>query len=82
MRRASVPRKAKAAPEGLRPEYRFDHDTARPNRFSSLLHGDRVAVVLDPDVAAVFHSSESVNALLRSVITALPESTRATAAGE
>jgi len=31
-----------------------------------------VAVVLDPDVAAVFQSSEEVNRLLRSVITALP----------
>ena len=31
-----------------------------------------VAVVLDPDVAAVFESSEQVNKLLRSVIMALP----------
>ncbi len=31
-----------------------------------------IAVVLEPDVAAVFKSSESVNALLRSVIAALP----------
>jgi hypothetical protein len=31
-----------------------------------------VAIVLDPDVAAVFRSPESVNTLLRSVINALP----------
>jgi hypothetical protein len=31
-----------------------------------------IAVVLDPDVAAVFKSSESVKTLLRSVIAALP----------
>jgi hypothetical protein len=33
-----------------------------------------VAVVLEPDVAAIFKSSEAVNALLRSVIAAMPES--------
>jgi hypothetical protein len=31
-----------------------------------------IAVVLEADVAAVFKSSESVNALLRSVIAAFP----------
>ena len=31
-----------------------------------------IAVVLDPDVAMVFKSSEAVNILLRSVISALP----------
>jgi hypothetical protein len=30
-------------------------------------------VVLEPDVAAVFPTSESVNTLLRSIISALPE---------
>lgn len=32
-----------------------------------------VAVILEPDVAAVFKSSEAVNAILRSVIAAVPE---------
>jgi len=36
--------------------------------------GGHVAVVLDPDVASVFNTSESVNALLRSVIAAVPTS--------
>jgi hypothetical protein len=36
-----------------------------------------VAVVLDPDVASVFGSSESVNSLLRSVINALPKHAKA-----
>jgi hypothetical protein len=35
-----------------------------------------VAVVLEPDVAQVFDSSESVNQLLRSVISALPQRER------
>ena len=32
-----------------------------------------LAVVLDPDVASVFQTSESVNSLLRSVIAAMPK---------
>jgi hypothetical protein len=35
-----------------------------------------VAVVLEPDVAKVFDSSDSVNRLLRSVISALPQRAR------
>jgi hypothetical protein len=31
-----------------------------------------VAVVLEPDVAKIFRSSEVVNALLRSIIAAMP----------
>jgi hypothetical protein len=37
------------------------------------MKGKTVAVVLDPDVASVFQSSESVNILLRSVISVLPQ---------
>ena len=57
----------------MRREYRFDYRKARPNRFASLMKDRTVAVVLDPDVAAVFQSSESVNSLLRSLISALPQ---------
>jgi len=41
------------------------------------MKGGAVAVVLDPDVASVFQSSDSVNSFLRSVITALPKQSRA-----
>ncbi len=61
----------------MRREYRFDYRKSRSNRFASLMKGGRVAVVLDPDVASVFRSPESVNSLLRSVITALPKQTKA-----
>lgn len=60
----------------MRPEYRFDYRQARPNRFAAILKGRTTAVVLDPDVASVFESSESVNRLLRSVIAALPPSVK------
>lgn len=63
--------------EEIRREYRFDYRKSRPNRFASLMKQGTVAVVLDPDVASVFRSPESVNSLLRSVITALPKETKA-----
>jgi len=56
----------------MRAEYHFDYRKARPNRFAALMKGSTVAVVLDPDVASVFQTSEAVNSLLRSVIAALP----------
>lgn len=53
-------------------EYRFDYSKAKPNPYAARLGRDTVTVVLDPDVAAVFSSSESVNTFLRSVIAVLP----------
>jgi hypothetical protein len=55
-------------------EYRFDYRRAKPNRFAEKMAEGVVVVILEPDVAAVFKSSEAVNALLRSVIAAMPES--------
>jgi hypothetical protein len=59
----------------MRAEYRFDYSNAKPNPSAARLGKDTVTIVLDPDVAAVFTSSESVNELLRSVIAALPRRT-------
>ena len=59
----------------MRREYRFDYRKARANRFAEKLRGGTVAVVLDREVASVFRSSDSVNALLRSVIAAMPQRT-------
>ena len=56
----------------MRAEYDFDYAQARPNRFAGVLRDARVTVVLEPDVARVFANAEAVNALLRSVIAALP----------
>ena len=58
----------------MRKEYRFDYSLAKPNRFAEKMSEGVVAVVLEPDVAAIFKSSEAVNDLLRSVIAAMPES--------
>ena len=44
---------------------------AMPNRFAARLSEETIVVVLDPDVAAVFYTSEAVNQALRVFITAL-----------
>jgi hypothetical protein len=58
----------------MRKEYRFDYSRAKPNRFRENMPEGVVAVVLEPDVAAIFKPSEAVNTLLRSLIAAMPES--------
>jgi hypothetical protein len=58
----------------MRREYQFDYSQAKSNRFAARFKGNVVAVVLQPDVAEVFDDSESVNRLLRSVISAIPNS--------
>ena len=73
MKKTSKPRDRRPVPDDLRTEYHFDYRKARPNRFAPLMKGSVVAVVLDPDVASVFQTSEAVNSLLRSVISALPQ---------
>jgi hypothetical protein len=75
MKKTSSNRRPK--PDEMRREYRFDYRKSHPNRFASLINGRAVAIVLDPDVASVFGSSESVNSLLRSVINALPKVAKA-----
>jgi hypothetical protein len=57
----------------MRAEYDFDYASSQPNRFAAEFGASSVAVVLDPDVASIFSSSETVNRLLRSVIAAMPE---------
>jgi hypothetical protein len=52
----------------VRPEYQFDYSQAKPNRFASRMSRPVIAVVLEPDIAAVFDSSAKVNAQLRSAI--------------
>jgi hypothetical protein len=73
MRKISPSKKHPTPRDTLRKEYRFDYRRAKPNRFAEKMSKGVVAVILEPDVAAVFRSSQAVNALLRSVIAALPE---------
>ncbi len=74
--RATSSRQSAKRADDLRPHYDFDYTKSRPNRFASKMVDGTVAVVLDPDVASVFRSSEAVNTLLRSVISAMPQDQR------
>ena len=63
----------KSGDDDLLPEYRFDYGKSRPNRFAARPKLGRVRpVVLEADVAEVFHSSDDVNAFLRSAIKTMP----------
>ena len=62
-----------AASDEMRSEYRFDYSKGRPNRFAGRSKGERLVVVLDPDIAQVFKTPESVNEVLRALITTMPE---------
>ena len=54
-------------------EYQFDYSKARSNRFAPKIpEGGRV-IVLDPDIAEVFTTPESVNAVLRALIATMPK---------
>jgi len=59
----------------MRPEYHFDYRKARPNRFAGRAGGNRMVVLLDPDVSKVFATSESVNNALRALLRAIPRLT-------
>ncbi len=57
------------------PEYDFDYSKAHSNRFAGMTDEKiKRLIVLDPDIAQVFSTSESVNRILRAIIIAMPES--------
>nr|WP_228052296.1 hypothetical protein [Nodosilinea sp. LEGE 07298] len=61
--------------DDLQPEYRFDYQKAKPNRFAARNQAENLrVVVLDDDVARVFTTPESVNKALRALIEAIPQS--------
>jgi hypothetical protein len=75
MKKTPKAEKSRRAP-GLRAEYRFDYAKSRPNRFASAAGRTSVAVLLDQDVARVFRTAESVNAVLRAIVSTMPSSVR------
>jgi hypothetical protein len=76
MKKTLVRKRKQTKQEELRSEYRFDYRKSKPNRFASKMSEDAIAVVLEPDIAAIFKSSKTVNALLRSIVSAMPQSNR------
>ena len=60
----------------LLPEYKFDYTQAKPNRFANKIKSPtQRVVVLDEDVAQVFTTPESVNRVLRALISSMPKAT-------
>jgi hypothetical protein len=51
--------------DDLLPEYDFDYSKSKPNRFAEKYNRTQITVLLDPDVAKDFPSSEAVNEALR-----------------
>jgi hypothetical protein len=62
-----------AMSDDMLPEDNFDYRKARPNRFAERIYQDRLVVMLDPDISKVFTTAESVNAVLRALITTMPK---------
>jgi hypothetical protein len=69
MKKTRVP---KDVDDELPTEIRFDYTQAKPNRFADRVAPGSRIVVLDPDVAEVFPTPESVNAVLRALIETMP----------
>ena len=59
--------------DDILPEYAFDYSEAKPNRFATQ-SSDVTTVILDPDVAKVFNTSQAVNKALRVILEAYPNS--------
>lgn len=59
--------------DDLAPEFTFDYDKAKHNRFAAKDEKRKMTVVvLDEDVAKVFSNSETVNKVLRALIKTMP----------
>ena len=56
----------------LAPEYHFDYEKAKVNRFAKRTRPESIAILLDPDVAKVFETGKAVNAALRALMTTMP----------
>ena len=72
MKKTPTSKSRRTKEEEMLPEYRFDYNKARPNRFAGRVSEERLVVLLDPDVSKVFTTPEAVNTVLRALVTALP----------
>ena len=61
--------------DDLLPEYHFDYRKAKPNRFAAQIEDGSLIVVLEPDIAQVFTTPESVKKVLRALIATMPKPT-------
>ena len=75
MKKISTYNKQKLETDDMLPEYHFDYKKSSPNRFADQIKRDKIVVILDQDISEVFTSSESVNNVLRALITNMPKVT-------
>lgn len=68
----SKSRRVSRTSDGMRREYDFSR--AVKGKYTKEIPADAIMVVLDPDVAHVFRSSQEVNSVLRLVATAAERS--------
>jgi hypothetical protein len=72
MRKTRSVNRSRRSPPDMLPEYRFDYRQARPNRFADRYKAGSRIVLLDPDIAKVFTTPESVNSVLRALLATMP----------
>ena len=72
MKKTSTPQSDQAVSDDLLPEYDLDYSKGRPNRYAGKIDKSQVVVMLEPDIAEVFTTPESVNAVLRALISTMP----------
>jgi hypothetical protein len=72
MKKIRTTKKPRDQDAEMLPEYRLDYGKARPNRFAARIKRGGRLVLIEPDVAEVFATPESVNTMLRAVIGAMP----------
>jgi hypothetical protein len=74
MKKTRGTNKAERQGEDMLPEYSFDYGKAKHNRFAGRMKSGSRVVVIEPAVAEVFSTPESVNAVLRALIRTMPRS--------
>ncbi len=82
MKKTRRSRPRKGAADDMLPEYRLNYSRAHPNRFVRQNKRGQVIVLLDPDVAQVFTTPESVNSALRALLAAIPQPKRRARTGK
>ena len=80
MRKTAPSKTIRKISADMLPKYTFDYQKARPNRFAARFNKEQRIVILDPDVSKVFTTPESVNAVLRALIAAMPKAEKHKAA--
>jgi len=73
MKKAPVSDAPSDPADDMQPEYHFDYRNARPNRFAQPIEDGSLVVVLEPDIAHVFTTPESVKKVLRALIETMPK---------